>query len=370
MKEENKYTDAQIEEMEDFISFYFNMDDDRLESEDEDTRAKYKEYVEALCSINNIQGLRTKAYACYGKGNVVYPTYWKASEECLLKLVELDNDPWACNSLGYIYYYGRTTDSIPDYDKAFKYFSVAALYGIYEAIYKIADLCLKGKGVPMKCIHGAENIINWLYNEVKPGFLDGDFNGQFADVASRMGRIYLAKAKDSDEETDDAYFYFLEALCALNLRKPFNHYGDSSVLAGIQNGLNEAKENVSFKDKSDKEKEMLALSLLFYALSNRDIFKVKIKKNGKDATISISEIGWNGNDKVFAVLPTIDFCEFTNKFKVKVSGISKIKKKYFKEYFYADEIRIENDAIVIENNSNGIKCKIKANSFTLKRKNN
>lgn len=368
MIEEKKYTDAQIEEMEDFIGIYFNADDNQLDTEDEDIRIKYKEYVEALCSIDNIKGLRTKAYACYGRGNIVYPTDWKTSEECLLKLVELDNDPWAANSLGYIYYYGRTTNSIPDYDRAFKYFSVAALYGIYEAIYKIADLCLKGKGVPMKCIRSAENIINWLYNEVKPGFLNGDFDGQFADVASRMGRIYLAKAKESSTETDDAYKYFLEALCALKLREPYNHYGDTSVLTGVRNGLVEAKANVSFKNKSEKEKELLALDMLFDELNCRNMFKVEIKKKGKNATISISEIGWTGNDRIFAVLPTIGYCEVIDKFKLSVSGVHKLKKKYTKECIFADYIWIDNNMLVILSNNNRINCRIKANSFELKHK--
>ena len=367
MEGENKFTDAQIKEMEEFILVYYNERDVELETADEETRAKYKEYVEALCSIDNATGLRTKAYACYGKGNIVYPTDWKMSEACLLKLVELESDPWAANALGYIYYYGRTTDGVPDYERAFKYFSVAALYGLYEAIYKIADLCIKGEGVPMKCLRGAENIIGWLYQEVKPKFLSGNLDGQFADVASRMGRIYLAKAKEENTDTDEAHFYFLEALCALKLREPFNHYGDTSVLTGIRKGLAEARENTSFKDMPQDEKELLAVERLCRIIYNEDRFKVKVKKQGSKATVTIYKIGWDPEEPLFVVLPTIEYCKFIRKCEIEISGIKKYKKKNVGKSFIADHIYFYDGKLVIENFVDKRRYQIKAKSFKLKR---
>ena len=49
--------------------------------------------------------------------------------------------------IGYIYYYGRCWDGQPQYDEAFRYFSVGAAGGIYESRYKLADMFAKGYGV-------------------------------------------------------------------------------------------------------------------------------------------------------------------------------------------------------------------------------
>ena len=73
---------------------------------------KYRSYVETLCEHNIELGLLEKAYGSY-TGNAVFKQDWKISEELLLKLVELHQNPWAANSLGYIYYYGRTTNDVP-----------------------------------------------------------------------------------------------------------------------------------------------------------------------------------------------------------------------------------------------------------------
>ena len=54
----------------------------------------------------------------------------------LLKLFELERDPYVANSLGYIYYSDRFGS--PDYEKAFYYFDYAAGDGVVEATYKLS----------------------------------------------------------------------------------------------------------------------------------------------------------------------------------------------------------------------------------------
>ena len=95
------------------------------------------------------EALEALAYASYG-GNNVFPENWKKSEECLLRLIELSDapNPAYYNTLGYIYYYGRTTNRVPQYEKAYQYFSIAAIDGLFEATYKTADMLIAGKGVP------------------------------------------------------------------------------------------------------------------------------------------------------------------------------------------------------------------------------
>ena len=93
------------------------------------------------------------------------------------------------NTLGYIAYYGRCEDGIPDYETAYKYFSFAAFNGVYEAQYKIADMFQKGNGVT-RSPETAQGMIQRLYNENLRYIQRGIFASKFADVALRMGGLF------------------------------------------------------------------------------------------------------------------------------------------------------------------------------------
>ena len=102
----------------------------------DEIKDKYREYVDILCQNNIEIGLYEKAYGSY-TGNAVFKQNWKLAEEYLLKILELFDDAYAANSLGYIYYYGCTNNDRPDYEKALKYFTIAEMEGINEAKYKL-----------------------------------------------------------------------------------------------------------------------------------------------------------------------------------------------------------------------------------------
>ena len=138
---QRKFTRAQ---MTDFLDFW---DDDRLALADEETQAAYRKILDSLCDEDDVVAIKKKAYACYGHGNAAYGQDWQASLACLLKLMELDPDPQTANTLGYMYYYGRCTDGVPEYDKAFYYFSIGAAGWYYESRYKLADMLRHGYGV-------------------------------------------------------------------------------------------------------------------------------------------------------------------------------------------------------------------------------
>jgi len=340
-----------------------------LETADEATCAKYREYVEALCSINNVVGLRAKAYACYGNGNRAYACDWRSSEECLLKLMELDNDFWAANSLGYIYYYGRTTNGVPDYDRSFKYFSVAALYGIHEAIYKLADLCLKGQGVPMRCLEGAEHILSWLYNEqLRPLFLQGSFDCKLADVSLRLGNLELTKALEHNLPTDNAYWYFVEAKYALERRAELHYYGDASVAAAIEKGLETAREGLSYRTMGRKALEKLAVHRLWDYLDGRCAMTLKRKGNRAVLTIKFPKDNWLRTLGQLIVIPELDYCHFSVKEKVVFTGVQRVKLYTRKKCFYSSNYYEQDGWLVFEDVQGNILCKIKADGYRIKRK--
>lgn len=110
--------------------------------------ALFRTYTEQLCEENDPLGYTVKGYACYG-GNAAFPENWDTARACMQKLLELDpGNAFPANTLGYIYYYGRCTGGIPQYEEAFRYFSIGAFAQIFESKYKAADMLLNGYGVP------------------------------------------------------------------------------------------------------------------------------------------------------------------------------------------------------------------------------
>lgn len=109
--------------------------------------------------------------------------YW------LEKYFKATGDPDVARTIGYIYYYGRTTDGVPQGDKAFQYFAIGHLAGGYfEATYKLADCYIKGYGTPIS-YQAAYNLVRGIYNQTKDYFLNGE-DSKFADVALRLGSYY------------------------------------------------------------------------------------------------------------------------------------------------------------------------------------
>lgn len=352
-------------------------------------KKKYHQYLDQLCEADVVEALKLKAWGFYG-GNGLFECNWVESERYLLRLVEVAEDPYACNALGYIYYYGRTTDGVPDYERAFKYFSVAALYGIYEAMYKVADLCLKGKGIPMRCLRGAKNIVEWLYyDQVQPLFLQGKFDSPYADVAARMGRLRLAEAKEAAEKKrkelmaqteegaelpevnpicDDAYEFFKLAEYALELRAPYNQYGDTAVMAGVRQGLEEARESLSYSDTPKAQLEQEAAINALYTLTEYGTAWVKLKTKGKGGSLKVELIKEErgGFDKPLIFQPKVDYCRFADKLVITADKLKVLKKKFKGKKLLCGDF-FEQDGVLEFEDFNGGILRVKAEGLAIKR---
>lgn len=204
-----------------------------------DERDAYREFVEEGVLKEWPVALHAKAYGCYG-GNAIFEEDWVASRDCLLKLADLTDDPFCYNTLGYIYYYGRCNNRVPQYEEAFKCFSVGAAHGIYESMYKLADMFISGKGCIKSPSAGAK-IITSMYSENKDTFCEKIFDGKFADVALRVGSIY-EKGIGREQDYGEAYAFYKEALYAINKRiEQYDFYGDSKVKRNIEESLERVK---------------------------------------------------------------------------------------------------------------------------------
>ncbi len=175
----------------------------------------YISFMDKLCNLDNRVGLDIKAYAYYG-GNSIVDCNYKISEECLLKLVDMYYISEYANTLGYIYYYGRVNGGEPEYEKAFNYFSMAAINGNVESIYKLGDMYRNGYGVKQN-EEVARITYENLYDRVLSDFYENPENSNLSDVALRIASFY----DGYENGALPAAILYLQALMAIHFRHNF-----------------------------------------------------------------------------------------------------------------------------------------------------
>ena len=228
------------EEMEDYIRSF--QDDDYVKEADEEKLILARRFTDRLCAEDSGLALYLKGYACYG-GNRLYPCDWNISRDCILRLFEKEDDPQYANTLGYIYYYGRCTGGVPEYDKAFYYFGIAAANGLYEGMYKLADMFSHGYGCKQSK-RTARTLYNLVYDDSFKNFLKGK-EANFADAALRMGNVY-AKGIDAEADITAAYHYYLQADYAARQRaQRSDFFGNTTVAINVRNALEKTREQLT-----------------------------------------------------------------------------------------------------------------------------
>lgn len=290
----------------------------------------FVQYVGELCARGNKTALYAKAYGCYG-GNRAFPCDWCASRDALLKLTEMDENPFLANTLGYIFYYGRCTDGEPEYEKAFKYFSIGAAGYIYESRYKLADMFRHGYGVA-KNNKIAASMIWELYDENIEYIFDGEFNCKFADVALRAGTL-LKEGINCDANPDLAYFYYLQAEFAIRMRMiEDDHYGDVKVAEGIRSAIEEILPQTSFVKTKRTVNYRSLERVIAYQHKKHRLLEMKVRKLKNDEYSLTFRIlpkdGEKYQPKFFATSPQAHFsgmldtitAQTVNCFKIRIGG--------------------------------------------------
>ncbi len=317
-----------------------SIEDNRLNELSEQMINWYRKALEIACLKGDTGALEAKAYCFYG-GNRLFDCDWNQAEKMFKEM--MDNKDICgvrkakyANSLGYIYYYGRTTEGKPDYDQAFKYFSIGAFNGYYESCYKLADMFLSGKGT-IKNETAAFNLNKWVLSESREDYLRNN-HSNFADAALRMGSMF---EKGIVVEQDDlqALTFYLLAKDAINKRMELeDNYGDEKVAMAIDTALKRVEEKVPYEAKQSINSNT---PLLFESLLQEDYSaRFEIKKTNNKITISAKRIPLSNEDTplpVMVVVPENRHVELCNVITYHLNKVSKLSVPK-NNHFIADEV--------------------------------
>ena len=342
---EREYPDWVMQE------YVAKMDNDEMyAAATDDEIALFVKFTDILCEKGNKTAMYAKAYALYG-GNRAYKCDWCASRDMLLKLMEIDDNPFLANTLGYIYYYGRCTDGVPEYDKAFYYYNIGAAGGIYESRYKLSDMYRHGYGVK-KNDTIARKLIDDIYDENYKYILSGEAKCKFADVALRMGNLNRYGI-GCDEDMNDAYYYYLQADFAIKQRlREVDWYGDASVAEGIAKAIEEILPLSRYKEA----KRNVCYGTLFPLLRNAFLIhrrveaKIKKLKSSRQYRISfriLPKKGEKNPPKLFVTIPEAHFCGYL--YKISVTAENVFNFRINGKEFDGDEATVTFDNIEYDN---------------------
>lgn len=298
-------------------------ENDAIAEQPKDLQKAWKNALEDLCAKKDLTALEIKGYACYGDGNGVYKTDYKTCLDCLLKVFKEQPDPSIANTLGYIYYYGRTNKGKPQYAQAFKYFSIGAAGGVLQSRYKLSDMFLNGYGVG-KNEETASRLLWDLYDESLDGFCRGSYDSVFADVAYRIGNLYRYGI-DGREDPNEAYAYYLQAQYAIAQRIAMSSsYGDLQVQKNIEESIAAVLPNTIYEKKTSVIHRHTAENFLTSALAHHAMFKIKIKElknHKKHLSIYIVNDDEEFPLRFLMVLPEAGTCQLMDNINLTVQDL-------------------------------------------------
>ncbi len=206
-------------------SFLLNVleNEEFLQTATEEEVRLCRRFTDELAASGKPYALLLKAEGCYG-GNRVFPCDFEASRACYEKLYEQTDLPYYAQRLGSIAYYGLC-GGVPDYDRAFHYFSAAAAVGSAEAEVRLGDMYLNGQGC-RKSPNTAAAIYHRVYSRCRRSFVEGG-DEPLAEAALRMGDLY-AQGLLEQKKPEHAYHYYMIARFALR-----RHLRESSSLQEV-----------------------------------------------------------------------------------------------------------------------------------------
>ncbi|MCQ2534863.1 MAG: sel1 repeat family protein [Clostridia bacterium] len=337
------------------INLIYYYDEKRLITADSIDQQIYKKILIELAEADDINALKTLGYACYGDDNPIFTCDWDKSRDCFLRLMDIAYDQLkaqSANTLGYIYYYGRCNNGIPQYEEAYKYFSLAAFYGFYEARYKVADMIRDGKGI-FKNEEAAFRMYMDLFDDNYTRFLRSS-DSVLNDVALRLASCYQ-HGTGTFKNLMTAYSYYLIARLAIDERMQKNNFfGLTTVSASIRSGLSEVRNQLGDKCRN-KVVAVNAYNFFNQYLLTDDVrdLRVKIEINKNGTNITFTRLKYNQYDTepyMLLVYPTISYCKKTTSVKFFIPKECKITNFTENSSLVVDKVKLKNGEIHLYHN--------------------
>ena len=302
----------------DFLVYAEELEDQGEELPEEKKQLFYR-YMDDLLEKNSLIALRIYGYLHYG-GSSLYPCDWEITRDSLEKVFNLTHDPQIANTLGYIYYYGRCNNLVPEYEKAFQYYTFGYVHKLFESSYQLADMYKDGKGT-FKDRVTYISIMENLYPHSESHFCYGE-NNNLADIALRMGDIY----ENDYGNPAQAYGYYLIAEYALKKREEENRYGDDQVRKAIREGLQRTGEAVDHEEM--KTIQISTMDFIYNWLKEPYVCEMKIEKAGRNKyRMSIRRRGGEGGS-VLLVYPECDYVALLEEGSIEVESRRDLSGQY------------------------------------------
>lgn len=326
----------------------------RIDKADGDIKKKLKIYIDERCLENDVYTLRYKAFACYNKGNPIYGTDYHVAEQCLEKLMEKAPEPVYAEMLGCIYYFGKCNGGVPDYDKAFKCFSIGADAMLPESTFRLSDMYCNGQGVWQDEILGT-SVLKRIYIELLHDVTNNNISEDFADIAYRMGNIARFGIGTADIDLTFAYFFYLQAKFAISSREintpdRVKLYNDIEMAMGDIKPMVEQAENDRIKLANDSLSS--SLDAIIHLGFENGYMKLKYNyptmDNLKLNITFYKDRGCTVRRKIFVTIPQFDFCGYVDNFNIEAKNV-----KIFEDYQMDEEEEDVSSVIEFSDIENG-----------------
>ncbi len=270
------------------------------------------------CDKGIYDALKIKAFCSCG-GNSVYPCDWNLAREYFEILVEETEDPMAANALGHICLNGRTNNGVPEYELAYKYFSYAAFAGVFESMYKSADMLAEGRGI-MRSHRAAMNQVRFVYSHTKTPFTDGIYSIAFADAAWRMGN-YHRDGIGTDTDLLLAYSYYLDAQTALFCRMRYDQsWGDDELFDQIQDSIADMESRLG-NHVHESRSRMHEPALIDRILSGGFPLIMKIRKRKKSAELIFRRQETGEKSLILLTVENMSYSTLKKTVSIKAEGL-------------------------------------------------
>lgn len=330
----------------------------------------YKKAVNDLCRAKIAFGYRVRGYS-YLMGTKCFKKNMAKALDNFLTLYEMNEDVYIAEIIGDLYYGGTEIDP-PDYEMAYKYYSIACMYGIKSAVLKVSDMLCRGKGT-IKNEHVGKRLVFEMFDDAYKEFCRHEAGSFLSDVTVRMGMIFDTGI-DTAVDKLEAYKFYNIARYALNMKKELNEQSDADemLIEDVNDRCRELGSEIGCNPNassifSDVPNMLLACMVDGYEVRTEI---TKVKKEYKLRTVRICKADEPRPQSMLIEYPLNDYCALLDEVEeyMPVKGTKIWLEDDENNFFDSDEMLLTDKHECVFKYKGEIVAKIKTSMFTCRLK--